>query len=98
MAQLPNLGKLYFSEPWTDLRAAKAAVGSRAVIRRDMNPVTGIGAPEKDLRERMAWFADAGRDCVLEIHMASARTGTPEQVLPWVKAVREALGAARSAR
>ena len=47
--KLPNLHKIYFSEPWTDFESAKSAVRNKKIIRIDMNPPTNIGAPEESV-------------------------------------------------
>ena len=96
VVRIPGLRMLYFSEPWTDLAAAHAAARNRAIIRVDMNPATRIGVPREELAPVLRRIAAVGRTCVLEIHMASARTGSPEQVLEWVRATTELLRPARS--
>ena len=67
------------------------------MIRIDMNPPTSIGVPEETLKTRMIAFAEEGRNCPLEIHMASARTGTVEQVVRWVRAGQAVFGERLSA-
>ena len=92
IADLPGLRQFYFSEPWTDLGAVMRAVKGRSLIRMDMNPPTCIGVSEAVLRDRMSRLAAVGRDCALEVHMASARTGTVEQVLQWVRVAKDVFG------
>jgi hypothetical protein len=96
IADLPNLRQFYFSEPWTDLETVARAVDCRSRIRVDMNPPTSIGVPESALRERMSELAEAGRGSALEVHMASARTGTVEEVLRWVRVGKEVFGRMRA--
>jgi hypothetical protein len=97
VVRIPGLHRLYFSEPWTDLAAAHAAARNRMAIRVDMNPATRIGVPRHELLPVLDRMAAVGRGCVLQVHMASARTGTPEQVLQWVRIATEVLGSARAA-
>ena len=97
VADLPNLKKIYFSEPWTDLKTVRDAAAGHKMIRIDMNPPTAIGVPEETLKTRMIAFAEEGRNCPLEIHMASARTGTVEQVVRWVRAGQAVFGERLSA-
>ena len=95
IADLPNLRQFYFSEPWTDLGAVMRAVKGRCLIRMDMNPPTCIGVPDAALRDRMSDFATVGRKCALEVHMASARTGTVDEVLKWVSIGKQVFGDSR---
>ncbi len=95
--QIPNLTMLYYSEPWTDLAEAHRITQNKRIIRIDMNPPTCIGnVAESDLRAHLQTFAETGKDCIWESHMASARTGTYDDVMQYVKVGKEVFSKARS--
>ena len=61
-----------------------------------MNPPTSIGAPDGAVIEKLRWYADAGRETLLQVHMASARTGSVEEVLHWVDLGKKEFAASRN--
>jgi hypothetical protein len=89
------MGVIYFSEPWTDFEVAKRAVGNTKIIRIDLNPPTSIAAPDDLVRSRLGSIARGGAETVLQVHMASARTGSVEEVVHFVEIGREIFGARR---
>lgn len=92
---LPNLHKLYFSEPWTDFESARMVVDNRKIIRVDLNPPTNIGASAETVGESLAGFAANAKCAVAEFHMASARTGSVDEVLAWIELGKKTMHAAR---